>query len=327
MGCSPSKSQRGDCIRAGESEPPTAGASPASGPNAALPPDQLLAKAAAEADECSLADGSTEWAFTFDGGESFHLGEDLTPLPADSKRYVAEAAAFKAVQAVDNLHSPTPHNWAVSLEWLVHTFLPSLPRKGMLTYEVVSEVIKPATRRTRARYVEIMPPGTVGTIDVFISHTWGAPFSDLCSAVKHAVGEESAFVWIDIFAVRQWPGNSADVDFRPTVEAAKGFLLVARHIDELAIISPSQVRDGKLNMIRQIEMENGVPTVRPTECPLPLAASRRRSHVQPGLCCPAGCASRVCFLPSVVRGGGGGGAAEGQAHSHDGRPCGEGWEL
>ena len=37
--------------------------------------------------------------------------------------------------------------------------------------------------------------------------TWGAQFGDLVAAVDYALmGDESVFVWVDIFAVRQWPG-------------------------------------------------------------------------------------------------------------------------
>ena len=34
---------------------------------------------------------------------------------------------------------------------------------------------------------------------------------DLVAAVEHALNGNEGFVWVDIFAVRQWPGND-DVD-------------------------------------------------------------------------------------------------------------------
>ncbi|KAL1520006.1 hypothetical protein AB1Y20_023487 [Prymnesium parvum] len=242
--------------------------------------DALLLQAAAEADDALLAEGdepSHRWAMSFDGGSSFHCGDEADALPPGSKRHAAEAAAFRAVQAVDRYRPPRAASYAVRLGWLVHDFLPTVPQ-AMLTHQVVSELIKPATRRTRARFVETLPSDAVGRVDVFVSHTWGAPFRELCAAVRHAVGDESAFVWIDIFAVRQWPGNAADVDFRPTVEAAKGFLLVGSDVTALRVIHPKMVLDGKLHTYEKqpdavlkienskFEFENGLPKEALSRC-------------------------------------------------------------
>jgi hypothetical protein len=157
-----------------------------------------LSKAAAAAEEAAQEDGDAAhpWALTFDGGNSFHFGDPSNPIPPGSKRHDAELAAFTAVQAADRVRRPTPEAWAVRLGWLVHDFLPLLPRPDILTHEVVTEVIKPATRSNRVRYIDTLPASDVGHLDVFVSHTWGAPFLDLVAAVQHAVGDESAFVWI-----------------------------------------------------------------------------------------------------------------------------------
>merc|ERR1712166_545159 len=44
---------------------------------------------------------------------------------------------------------------------------------------------------------------------VFMSHCWGSKFGDLIGAACHGARTDRV-VWIDIFAVRQWPGNVAD---------------------------------------------------------------------------------------------------------------------
>jgi hypothetical protein len=52
------------------------------------------------------------------------------------------------------------------------------------------------------------------------------------AALAHVLADHQ-HVWVDIFAVRQWPGNVADIDFAPVVREAKGFVLVARHLQEV----------------------------------------------------------------------------------------------
>ena len=39
--------------------------------------------------------------------------------------------------------------------------------------------------------------------------------------------------------VRQWPGNVADIDFRPVVLAMNAVLLIARHSEQVAAVSKS----------------------------------------------------------------------------------------
>ena len=41
---------------------------------------------------------------------------------------------------------------------------------------------------------------------------------------------------VDIFAVRQWAGNAADLDFACAIRAAPVFLLVAMHLPEVAAL-------------------------------------------------------------------------------------------
>ena len=58
-----------------------------------------------------------------------------------------------------------------------------------------------------------------GKATVFMSHCWGATFGDLIGAACQG-GRTDRVVWIDIFAVRQWPGNVADLNFRGVIQRA-----------------------------------------------------------------------------------------------------------
>ncbi|KXZ48004.1 hypothetical protein GPECTOR_31g368 [Gonium pectorale] len=75
---------------------------------------------------------------------------------------------------------------AVSLQFLID-FCKTVP-EDMPTWKVVTDVVVPATRDRRCRYVETLPPGRVGRTDYFISHRWATPFSHLVRYVsKHLI--------------------------------------------------------------------------------------------------------------------------------------------
>eukprot|EP00854_Cymbomonas_tetramitiformis_P004445 gene4445-5456_t len=107
---------------------------------------------------------------------------------------------------------------------------------GLHTYEVVEALVKLHTANTRCRYVELetMVP-FVGRAQVFVSHTWGALFADTVAAIGYSLPDE-AYVWFDIFAVRQWPGNLADLSFKSIVRDTAALLLCAVHLDSVACL-------------------------------------------------------------------------------------------
>jgi len=64
------------------------------------------------------------------------------------------------------------------------------------------------------------------------SHCWGARFGDLVGAACQG-GRTNRYVWIDIFAVRQYPGNIADLDFRGVVRKCKALVVAVAKVDGL----------------------------------------------------------------------------------------------
>ncbi|KAG2495848.1 hypothetical protein HYH03_006087 [Edaphochlamys debaryana] len=114
---------------------------------------------------------------------------------------------------------------AVSLEFL-RSFAENVPT-SYSTADVVENIVKPATRERRCRYVDLIPePRAVGTSSFFISHRWGCNFrAELVGMVlQHFTGLEAAaaraaaaaggsqpepiYVWLDIFAVNQHPNTT-----------------------------------------------------------------------------------------------------------------------
>ena len=55
-------------------------------------------------------------------------------------------------------------------------------------------------------------------------HCWRARWGDLVAAACTGANTKR-IVWIDVFAVRQWPGNGADLDFRGVVRKSLGTLV------------------------------------------------------------------------------------------------------
>jgi hypothetical protein len=119
------------------------------------------------------------------------------------------------------------HHRGVLVKWLVR-FAHDHDVWESKTWQVKQNVVQPMTEATRCRYVDLDAmrenDSIVGPADIFVSHCWGANFGDLVGAVSQ-IAEPDAYVWIDIFAVRQWPGNDADLNFRPVVKLCKAFLL------------------------------------------------------------------------------------------------------
>ena len=135
----------------------------------------------------------------------------------------------------------------VSVAFLTSLLL-SMPmsiRQSITTAQVVRHLVKPASLHRRCRFFELPAMRSwTGAPCAFVSHTWDAPFAELVAAIAHVIGEDE-YVWLDVFAVRQWPGNAADLDFQCVIQEAPSFLLVCVHLPEVAALSLREAYDQK----------------------------------------------------------------------------------
>jgi len=166
----------------------------------------------------------------------------------DPRRIAAEKKAMEAVIRLDEVAAPTEEiraegklNRGVTLGWL-KLFLDGSHSNGAscadkTTAEVVRDIVKCETRSSRCRFVEL--PGVGGQrAEVFVSHTWGARFGLLVAALRLALNDDdNVVVWIDIFAVRQWGGNDADLAFEPVVAGTNALVLVSMDVDSITKMS------------------------------------------------------------------------------------------
>eukprot|EP00959_Pyramimonas_sp_CCMP1952_P075049 1568246-Pyramimonas_sp.AAC.1 len=184
-----------------------------------------------------------------DGGR---LGPASNLAARQTERAGAELECIKAIQDLDAMQA-SPRALVVrgvQLGWLLE-FTRSRVCKDMRTYEVVQQVIIPDTCETRCRYVE-MPHVKSGPATVFVSHCWGGLFRDLVAALAYAVQDLDTIVWIDIFAVRQWPGNLADLDFSSVVKQTNAFVLVSAHLDSVAKLTWEEVDSKKARIPEEV---------------------------------------------------------------------------
>lgn len=148
--------------------------------------------------------------------------EDETKCDAlDSGVSVGEASQHRGVSLAFLLDFTTRHNC-----W------------GYTSWEIIRLIIKPATRATRCRYVELpeMIPH-FGPASTFISYAQAGKWGDLVSAVLDGAEDLTRHVWIDIFAVRQWPSAVPDLDFASTIRYCQSFMVVCSSLLEVQDMS------------------------------------------------------------------------------------------
>jgi hypothetical protein len=153
---------------------------------------------------------------------------------AEEDRLAKNAEEEDAKAALSVPHVDRLHGMAVRVDFLIF-FAYIFNCWEMPTWQIVRDIVVPLTMATRCRFADL--PCFVGTnyfgpADVFMSHCWGSTFGDLIAAACHGARSDR-YVWIDIFAVRQWPGNGADLDFRGVIGKCKALVLSMSTVEGL----------------------------------------------------------------------------------------------
>jgi len=159
-----------------------------------------------------------------------HEKSILQPQIAREEEWIKQVQEEDA--AHEDQHMDLLHACGVTIEWLLaFTFDHKCWHRP--TWWVNRHIIKEATRHNRRRYMDLdemkqyKQPATV-----FMSHCWGAAWGDVVLAACHGA-RFGRVVWIDLFAVRQWPGNKADLDFRNLVNKCDAFIVSVSPVDGL----------------------------------------------------------------------------------------------
>lgn len=164
-------------------------------------------------------------------------GATSTPSPNScSLDFSTAETSDKATETLFHATAPTAtamdlsasasHSRGVTIGWLV-AWTTKHNCWSWSTSAVTKYIIQPATSHLRCRYTDLpefqspenindpellsyLSIGTyngLGPSNSFVSHCWGAPFGDLVAALLDGNADPRRRVWIDVFAVRQWPGE------------------------------------------------------------------------------------------------------------------------
>ena len=144
---------------------------------------------------------------------------------------------------------------------------------GWPVWRVVRDVVVPTTSASRCRYGDLPEVKHLfGPATIFMSHCWSASFGDLIGAACHGAREDRV-VWIDIFAVRQWPGNVADLDFRSVIKRCKAMIVSVSPVKGLQEwMEEKYERDAFLSSPAGIKAKSMLPSFR-LWCVVELAAA------------------------------------------------------
>jgi len=196
--------------------------------------------------------GKTEMAdqdYKYWGGADLPWRNGVDDTPVLDQGVIASEEQHKlTAEASDQATSGTPahadklRRCGVRIDFLLAlTF--ALDMWEWKTWEVVQYLVKPATENEgRCRFAELASMREyVGAATVFMSHCWGGRWGDLVVATC-AGADKKRFVWIDVFAVRQWPGNGADLDFRGVLTGCTAAIVTC------APIEGTLLKDGEEGM-------------------------------------------------------------------------------
>eukprot|EP01036_Dinobryon_divergens_P023474 gene23474-31825_t len=101
------------------------------------------------------------------------------------------------------------------------------------TWQVRRDYIIPMTKDFRCRFVDLpdmQESGIVGLADIFISFSNATLFGDLIAAISDGADYRRR-VWIDIFAVMQWPSAKSDLNFDQVIRRCPTFLSVCPSVE------------------------------------------------------------------------------------------------
>jgi hypothetical protein len=89
----------------------------------------------------------------------------------------------------------------------------------------------------------------VGPAKTFISYAQAGKWGDLVAGILDGGADVKRIVWIDIFAIRQWPSETPDLDFANTIEHCESFLCVCSYLKSVEDMKSDDVRASKTEMI------------------------------------------------------------------------------
>ena len=117
------------------------------------------------------------------------------------------------------------------------------------SWDIIRKILKPATEEHRCRVVELPEMASfVGPAKTFISYAQAGKWGDLVAAIADGGADLDRCVWIDLFAIRQWPSDKPDLDFASTIEHCSSFMVVCSYLKEVDEMDLNAVGNGRASI-------------------------------------------------------------------------------
>ncbi len=117
------------------------------------------------------------------------------------------------------------------------------------SWDIIRKILKPATEERRCRVVELPEMASfVGPAKTFISYAQAGKWGDLVAAIADGGADLDRCVWIDLFAIRQWPSDKPDLDFASTIEHCSSFMVVCSYLKEVDEMDANAVLTGQTSI-------------------------------------------------------------------------------
>ena len=117
------------------------------------------------------------------------------------------------------------------------------------SWDIIRKILKPATEERRCRVVELPEMARfVGPAKTFISYAQAGKWGDLVAAIADGGADLDRCVWIDLFAIRQWPSDKPDLDFASTIEHCSSFMVVCSYQKEVQAMDFAKVGAGEASI-------------------------------------------------------------------------------
>jgi ankyrin repeat protein len=167
----------------------------------------------------------------------------------DNDRIQLEDGKRTEIEALDSTDIDISNRRdGIPIWWLVK-FTVDNDLWDMPTWKVRRMYVLTSTQHKRCRYVELPEMADIcGLPSTFVSHCWAAPWGDLVGALSEEA-DPTRMVWIDVFSVRQWPGNNADLDFRKVIRRMSSFVLVTSTVPSLLSLDRATLNSHDLRKL------------------------------------------------------------------------------
>ena len=165
----------------------------------------------------------------------------------DPNRVSSEKEISKRLGAEDLSTPADSVNRGLTIAFLV-AFCQTFNLYEVTTGEVLRNFVVPFTFVKRCRFVELeamQKSGVVGEANTFISHCNKAPFGTLIAALCDGGADMTRRVWVDIFAVRQWPSSKSDLHFERVIAQCPSFMMVCPSSPEVTQMSEVDIRNRR----------------------------------------------------------------------------------